>query len=593
MVSKKRSMDIWYDLRVYFSFLKKYSWIFVGTLLLVLIVEGVHVFNKYLFKIVIDRSTDYVAGIVSLPDFVTALIVVAVVFLCISIIGASCQWLRIHGLTVIEAKLIADVKRKFFDHIVHLHHGFHATHRTGSLISRLSRAGGATERLTDVIILNMAPLVSQLILVGVSLLVLDKSAALVLILTVVVFVVYSLVIQRIMTKANIAQNIAEDTEKANMGDIFANIDSIKYFGKEEMTKHRFRKLSEITKKLTLKNWGYFRWFDVGQDIILAVGTFFLVYLPLVKFLNGQVTLGDLAFLYTAYTGLRNPLFGFVHGMLNFYRGIADLDALFAYGKIINTIKDKPMAKPLKIKQGTIEFRNVWFSYHKRPLFENFTLVIPKNKKVALVGHSGSGKSTLVKLLYRFYDVDHGEILIDGINIKDIKQESLRSELSIVPQECMLFDDTVYSNIEFSKPHASRQEVMQAIKFAQLDTVVQEFPKKERTIVGERGIKLSGGEKQRVSIARAILSNKKVLVLDEATSSLDSETEHEIQKDLEDLMKDRTSIIIAHRLSTIMKADLIVVMKHGKIIQTGTHRKLIARKGEYRKLWKLQKGGYIE
>ena len=196
------------------------------------------------------------------------------------------------------------------------------------------------------------------------------------------------------------------------------------------------------------------------------------------------------------------------------------------------------------------------------------------------------------MLNRFYDVNSGEILIDGKNIKEFKQESLRGETGIVPQECILFDDTIYNNIKFANTKASRKEILKAIKFAQLNKIIQNFPKKEKTIVGERGVKLSGGEKQRVSIARAILANKKILVLDEATSSLDSKTEHEIQKDLQKLLQGRTSIIIAHRLSTIMFADRILVMKKGKIIQQGKHNELIKQKGEYEKLWNLQKGGYI-
>jgi len=223
---------------------------------------------------------------------------------------------------------------------------------------------------------------------------------------------------------------------------------------------------------------------------------------------------------------------------------------------------------------------------------NFNLSIKKNEKVALVGHSGCGKTTLVKLLYRLFDVNSGKILIDGKDIRDFKQESLRGELSIVPQEAILFDDTIYNNIRFSNPKASRKDVLRAMKFAQLDRFVQNLPKKENTIVGERGVKLSGGERQRVSIARALLANKKILVLDEATSSLDSMTEHEIQKDLFRLMEGRTSIIIAHRLSTIMQTDKIIVMENGKIVQIGKHKNLIRKRGPYRVLWELQKGGYI-
>jgi ATP-binding cassette subfamily B protein len=273
--------------------------------------------------------------------------------------------------------------------------------------------------------------------------------------------------------------------------------------------------------------------------------------------------------------------------------MADFESLFKYGKIENEVKDLSNAKLAKITQGTIEIKNISFSYGKRKIFDNLSLKIPKNKKVAFVGHSGCGKTTLVKLLYRLYDVQTGEITIDGENIAKFHQESLRNEMSIVPQDCALFDDTIYNNIAFSNPTATRADVLGAIKFAQLDKIIEKFPHKEDTIVGERGVRLSGGEKQRVSIARAVLANKKILFLDEATSSLDSETESEIQKSLALLMKQRTAVIIAHRLSTIMKADVIVVMDKGTIVQMGNHKKLIAKDGIYKKLWQLQKGGYIK
>jgi ATP-binding cassette subfamily B protein len=351
-------------------------------------------------------------------------------------------------------------------------------------------------------------------------------------------------------------------------------------------------LSEKTRAALLKNFDYYRTTSAIQSLILGTGTFFLIFFSIKGFLDGKITLGTLGFIYTAYYSLLGPLFGFVHGIRNISRSMADFQELFEYGKIESSIKDEPNAKKLKIETGEIEFDNITFNYGKRKIFRDFSLKIPKNKKVALVGHSGSGKTTLVKLLYRLYDVNKGSIKIDGKDIRKVKQNSVREEMSIVPQECVLFDDSVYNNILFSNPKATRKEVMDAIKFSQLDKIIAKFPNKEETIVGERGVKLSGGEKQRVSIARAILADKKILVLDEATSSLDSETEHEIQRDLARLMEGRTSVIIAHRLSTIMHADMIVVLKEGKIVQQGKHYQLINQPGEYRKLWNLQKGGYL-
>ena len=389
------------------------------------------------------------------------------------------------------------------------------------------------------------------------------------------------------------QLTAEDIEKGNISDIFTNIDSVKYFGKEDTIKNKYAKLAGRSRETSKVTGGYFRWFDAGHSLILGLGTFFLILFPVLSFLEGNVTIGDLAFVYTAYAGIVAAMFGFVFGIRGFYESMAEMQGLFEYEKIKNDIKDKPDAKELKIKEGEIEFRNVLFRHTKNQLFENFNLKINKNERIALVGPSGCGKTTLLKLLYRLYDVKKGGILIDNENIKNVKQESLREELSIVPQECVLFDDTIYSNIRFSNPKASREDVLNAIRYAQLDKIIEKFPMKERTIVGERGVKLSGGEKQRVSIARAILANKKIVVLDEATSALDSETERAIQMALDKLLKGKTSITIAHRLSTIMKADRIIVMDNGKIVQQGKHEDLIRQKGMYKRLWSLQKGGYIK
>ena len=349
----------------------------------------------------------------------------------------------------------------------------------------------------------------------------------------------------------------------------------------------------LTKNAFLKHWGYYRWIDSVHSVTIGIGTFLLIFFPLIRFLNGEISLGTIVFIYSVYGTLIEPLYGFVYGLRSVYEAMADFQSLFEYGKIEKQIKDKPGAKNIQIKTGEIEFKNIFFNYGKRKIFEDFNLKIPEEKRIAFVGSSGSGKTTLIKLLYRFYDINSGQILIDGKDIKDFKQEFLRSEMSIVPQECILFDDTIFNNISFSNPSASKQEVIDAIKFAQLDKVIERFTDKENTIVGERGIKLSGGEKQRVSIARAILANKKILILDEATSSLDSETEFEIQKDLEKLMQNRTAIIIAPRLSTIMGADKIIVLKNGEIVQQGRHNELVETPGEYRKLWKLQQEGYLQ
>lgn len=592
MKQKKKKIDFKYNLRVYFDLLKKYKWDVFVLLIVVLIVEALFVADKFLFKKIIDDGEFFLAGNLSSTVFIQTLIVIGIVFLGIVLFRSIGKWLSEYFLIKFEVRLIKDLKKKYLNHLVGLSHKFHTTHKSGSLISRMSRGASAIENLTDTFIFQFTPLVLQLILVSISLSLFTISSMIVLILTTITFVSYSFYIQRKQEASKLDYLSKEDHEKGFISDIFTNIDSIKYFGKESRIKKIFDKVSDKTKIAQRKNYNYYRWFASGQFLILGIGTFFLIYFPIKELLAGQITLGALVFIYSLYGNISGNLFGFVWGIRNFYRATSDMQDLFEYGKLQNEIKDKPHAKNLEIKKGEIEFKNVSFKYEKGNLFNNFNLKIKPNEKIALVGHSGCGKTTIVKLFNRFYDVNKGEILVDGKNIQDFKQESLRSETGIVPQECILFDDTIYNNIKFSKPDATKREVMNAIKLAQLDKIVESFPKKENTIVGERGVKLSGGEKQRVSIARAILANKKILVLDEATSALDSETEVKIQKALQNLLRGKTSIIIAHRLSTIMNTDRIIVMKKGKIIEQGSHDVLIRKNGEYKKLWNLQKGGYV-
>ena len=586
-------IDFKYNLSLYLTFLKKYKLLFISLLTFVFLIALTRLVDRFLFKIIVDKGTEFTANTITSDMLVNTLLIVLTIFISMEIIKAIFKFIHLHLMNLLVSRLIVDLKRKFFNHLMTLSYNFHTTHRTGSLISKLIRIGGAVERLTDVIIFNFAPLLIEFLVAAAALLYFNTISAIVVLLTITSFIGYSFIIQKLQESSNIIANESEDKEKANVGDMFLNIDSIKYFGKENRIILRFKKLSEITKKAFLKHWDYFRYLDAGQSIIISIGTLLLLYFPIIDFINKKISIGSIVFIYTIYGGLMGPLFGFVHGIRGFYRSMADFEVLFRFAKIENEIKDRPNAKQLKVKNGEIELNKIYFRYGQRRLFTNFNLKIKKNKKIALVGHSGCGKTTLIKLLYRLYDVDTGRIMIDGEDIRNFTKKSLRNEMSIVPQECALFDDTIFNNIKFSNPEATEKQVKKAIKFAQLDKIIKFFPKKEKTIVGERGVRLSGGEKQRVSIARAILADKKILILDEATSSLDSHTEHEIQKDLARLMKGRTSIIIAHRLSTIMKADEIIVMEKGKIVQQGKHKDLIKKKGIYKKLWKLQKGGYIK
>ena len=590
---REKPINFNYNFKVYWSFVKKYKLIIGMVLFLVFVFQSLHVTERYLFKLITDSGADYLSDSISLDAFLQVLTIVAIVFLTLLFIQVIFRYVWLGLVNNFETSAMLDLKKKIFDHVVHLDHEFHVSNKTGSMISKLIRGANAVERLSDVLLFNFAPLIFQVVIVTTTIMLFDVTSALVVLATVFAFIVYSFYINKKQQTDNLKANEAEDAEKAVISNYLTNIDSIKYFGKERKVKSTYYKYGFNTRERVYKHYNHFRALSAGHTLILGLGVFFLLFFPFLKVIEQQITIGTVIFIYTSFGVMTGHLFGFDHGLRGFYRSMADFESLFKYYKAQKTVLDKNDAKNLRVTRGRINFKNIYFKYKKRYVLKGFSLDIKPKTRVAIVGPSGSGKSTLVKVLYRLYDVNKGSIEIDGNDIRDVKQESLRSELSIVPQEAILFDDTLYNNIKFSRSNATRKEVFKAMKFAQLDKLVANLPYKEKTIVGERGVKLSGGEKQRVSIARALLANKKILVLDEATSALDSETEFEIQKDLEKLMEGRTSIVIAHRLSTIMNSDLIIVMDKGKIVQKGNHKELIQQDGLYKKLWGFQKGGYIK
>ncbi|MGK0209006.1 MAG: ABC-type multidrug transport system fused ATPase/permease subunit [Patescibacteria group bacterium] len=593
-MAKKAKNNFKKNIKEYFRIIAEYKWLFILLIVITALLETLTLIPKLIFKEIIDSGAEFTSKTITTAEFTDYMQILILIFILFTIGRIVLKICKHTVLIALDSRVILKVKKIFFNHIISLDHNFHATHKTGSIISKLNRGSGAMEGLTDTFAFSIAPLIIQIIITSISFTFFNMKTAIVLVITSTAFIVLTIFIQQKQRAAKEIFNDTEDLERGNMADFFTNIESIKYFGKDEKIKEKYADLSTKTKNKAISYWRWYRTMDGYQSLIVNIGTILIIYYPLIDFINGQGTIGTVSFIYTAYLGYLNALYGFTHGIRGFYRNMTDLESLLEYKKYTNSVKEKKNAKPISLSKGKVEFKNIDFTYPKgEHVFSKFNLTIPSGKKVALVGHSGSGKTTVVKLLYRLFDTQKGDIIIDGQNIKDIQQESLRGEMAIVSQEPVLFDDTIYNNIKFSKPDATEEEINNAIKFAQLDKVIAKLPKKKDTIVGERGIKLSGGQKQRVSIARALLANKRILVLDEATSALDSETEFEIQKDLEDLMKNRTTIIIAHRLSTIMNADIIVVMQDGKVIQKGNHRELITQGGEYKKLWDFQKGGFIQ
>jgi subfamily B ATP-binding cassette protein MsbA len=590
---KEETISLGKSLRSFLVLFSNYKNYIILTLIIAFIVEGAQIIDKFILKYFVDIATLYTKGDLYKGDFLQSIIELFLILLLVIIIRTSGRWLLMHRGNIISTGMAFDLKNKLFNHILQLPTEFHTNHKSGTMIARMMRAGASIESIVDVFIFSLIPITIQIITVVGSLIVLNFSSAIIVIIYTITFLGYSYIIQIKQVDSQSIYNLAEDREKGFISDSITNIESIKLYAKEDYIGKKFFLFNTSTREKLIIFWGWWRWSDAGLIGITGIAILAITFLSGYQFYQGKIELGTLVFTYSAILTMAAPLQTFQWGMRGLYRGLGDFESLRVYLDEKNEIVDPKNSNDFVIAQGSISFQNVGFHYSKKNVFKNLTLEIPAQMTVALVGKSGSGKSTLIKLLFRLYDAESGGIFIDGINIKDIKQQSLRSSLSIVPQDCILFDDSLYNNILFSNPSATREEVTYAIHLAQLDHVIELMPLKEDTIVGERGVKLSGGEKQRVSIARAILANKKILILDEATSALDSETEFAIKEAFNHLMKGKTCIIIAHRLSTIMNSDRIVVLRNGKIMQIGTHSELIKEDGEYKRLWNLQKRGYIK
>jgi len=582
------------DLKYYFDIAKPYWFMFILVMGLITFGYLIEFGQNFIYKTIIDSGTDFAAKLITKDAFVQIAINLGIIFFVSVLIAGLLRYFRLVFLNKLEVDMMRDIKQDIFDHLIELSHRFHSSNRTGSLISRLIRSGKSVESLTDFFTFHGGPLVIKLVIGFIVIAFFDLSSAIVVVVMALIFMGYSVILLQKQQIANVAKNEQEDYEKAFISDTFTNIETVKNFGKENRMKGLFEKISALSSEKWLIFWNYYNTTEAGHVMIIGFGTIAIMYFTIIRFIAGDLTMGSVVFIYTSYIGLTLPLYEFFWGVRRLCEGLADLDAVVKYKKTESEIKDKVNAKNLSVREGRVEFRNVSFGYNlKKKIINNFNLSVLPREKIAFVGHSGAGKTTIIKLLYRLYEPQEGEILIDGKNINSVTQESLRNELSIVPQECVLFNDSIYNNVLFSNPSAMKEKVFDALKAAQLFDFVNSLPDKENTTVGERGIKLSGGEKQRLSIARAILADKKILILDEATSSLDSKTEYEIRAALEKLMRGRTTIIIAHRLSTIMNADKIIVMKKGAVEQIGTHDELSKKKGIYSSLWDLQKTGVIK
>ncbi|QDZ89789.1 ABC transporter ATP-binding protein/permease [Shewanella decolorationis] len=475
-----------------------------------------------------------------------------------------------------------------FDHLHRLDLDFHLERRTGGLSRDIERGTSGVSFLMRFMVFNIVPTLLEIAMViGIFFFNYGFAFAAITLTSVLAYIWFSVVATEWRTEYVRDAAKADSLSNTRAIDSLLNYETVKYFNNEKYESERYDQALDQWEVAKRKNRLSLFALNGGQALIIALAMTAMMALAAYKVTNNEMTLGDFVLINAFMMQLFMPLnfLGFVYREI---RGaLANIERMFSLLDKHPSIVDKPDALDFEPKRGELSFENVSFSYDDRPILRNVSFKVAAGKKVAVVGDSGAGKSTLIKLLFRFYDVEQGRILIDGQDIRQLTQDALRRAIAIVPQDTVLFNDSLVENIRYGRPEATDEEVRHAIELAHLEHFIASLSQGWDTKVGERGLKLSGGEKQRVAIARAILKGSPVLVFDEATSSLDSRSEQAILSALREVAKGHTSLVVAHRLSTIVDADQIVVLSQGEIVEQGNHQSLLAQDGLYAKLWRIQ------
>lgn len=569
---------------------KPQKWLLFGTWFFIISANVITVvtpiFYKQFFDIVSTTSDKGETAGVLLSIIIKVAVLNGFMWICYRL----ATWLNI----IYSAETVARLKQQSYDYLMQHSYSFFVNNFTGSLVQKVNRFARAFDMLSDYFNWNILALFTRIILITGVVFFINKWIALAFLIWVIILLGFNIVFSRWKLKYDIKVAEIDSKTTGYLADTITNQNTIQLFSGLKFESAGFKKVSNDQARASKLSWNLNSIAEAIQSFLMFLIEFFLFYFAIRYWKQGMLTAGVFVILQVYVLVLIDQLWSFSRVIRNSYEAYANSKEMVEILRLSHEIKDVPTAKELLASKGKVKFEDLIFSFKQtREVLKNINLTIKPGEKVALVGPSGAGKTTFVRLVLRLYSPSSGRILIDGQDISGVTQKSLRQNIAMVPQDPILFHRTLAENIAYGKRNADIKEIENAANLAHCDDFIKELPYGLKTFVGERGVKLSGGERQRVAIARAILKSAPILILDEATSSLDSRSEMLIQDALANLMKGKTTIVIAHRLSTVQKMDRIIVIDEGKIIEQGNHAELLKKKSSlYRKLWELQAGGFL-